>query len=173
VDGKAGTDRRRHRFLDDVDGLTGPSPLGRLFDGSLLHAGDPARHADHHARLGKATLVHLLDEVPEHLLADLEVRDHAILQRTDRLDVARCAANHFLGLHADRQRRPVDGVDRYHGRLVEDDALATHVHQRVGSAKVDRKISAHRERVSYGHGGTSASLVPVGASPWTNPRPDP
>ena len=49
---------------------------------------------------GPLALVHLLDEVAQHLLADVEVGDDAVLQRADGLDVARRAADHPLGLDA-------------------------------------------------------------------------
>ena len=44
----------------------------------------PDGHADDDARVREAVLVHLLDEVAEHLLGDVEVGDHAVLQRADR-----------------------------------------------------------------------------------------
>src|ERR1700693_102102 len=50
--------------------------------------------------VGEAVLVDLLDEVPEHLLGDVEVGDDAVLQGPDRLDRARRAAEHPLGLDA-------------------------------------------------------------------------
>ena len=103
-DGQAGADGRGHRLLDDVGRLAGAGVLGRLLHGPLLDAGDARRHADHHAGLDPAAAVHLLDEVAEHLLADLEVGDDAVLQRPDGLDVAGRAADHPLGLEPDRDR---------------------------------------------------------------------
>src|SRR3989442_241133 len=43
-------------------------------------------------------LVHLLDEVTEHLLRDVEVGDDSVLERPDRLDRAGRAAGHALRL---------------------------------------------------------------------------
>ena len=85
---KTGADGGGHRLLDDVR-LPGAGVLGRLHHGPLLHTGDPRRHADDHPRLGEPALVDPLDEIAEHLLADLEVGDDAVLQRPDGLDVAR------------------------------------------------------------------------------------
>ena len=79
VDGQPGADGRGHGLLDDVGGLAGAGVLGRLLHRPLLHAGDARGHADHHAGLRPAALVHPVDEVAEHLLADLEVGDHAVL----------------------------------------------------------------------------------------------
>jgi hypothetical protein len=66
----------------------------------------PDGHADDHAGLGEPALVHLLDEVAQHLLADLEVGDHAVLQRPDGLDVRRRAADHALRLEPTASGRP-------------------------------------------------------------------
>ena len=48
---------------------------------------DARRHAHHHARVRPAVLVHLLDEVPQHLLGHVEVGDDAVLERPDCADV--------------------------------------------------------------------------------------
>ena len=85
---QAGADRRRHRLLDQV-GLARSGRQAGLLDGALLDPGHPGGHADHHARVRPAVLVHLLDEVAQHLLGHVEVGDHAVLERPDRLDRAR------------------------------------------------------------------------------------
>jgi len=89
--------------------------------------------------------MHLLDELLDHLLGDDEVGDHAVLHRPDGGDVARGLAEHLLGLVADGLDRALGvgaafGADRHHGRLVEHDALAANVDQRVGGAEVDRQV---------------------------------
>ena len=61
-----------------------PADERRLLDGAPLDAGDARRNADDDARVGEAILVHLLDEVAEHLLGDVEVGDDPVLQRPDR-----------------------------------------------------------------------------------------
>ena len=50
------------------------------------------------------------------------------------------AAEHRLGLVPDRQDRVVGLVDGDDRRLVEHDALAADVHQRVGGTEIDRQI---------------------------------
>jgi hypothetical protein len=95
---KAGADRRGHRLLDDED-LAGPGRVAGILDCALLDAGDARGDADDEARLGEVTaLVHLLDEVAQHALRGVEVGDDAVLQRTDRHDVAGRASDHALGL---------------------------------------------------------------------------
>ena len=114
----------------------------RFLDRALLHPGDAGGDADDHARLREETaLVHLLDEVAEHLLRDVEVGDDAVLQGTNGLDVARRAADHALGLGPDGEHGSAQGVDRDHGRLVQDDATTTHVDERVRRPEVDGHIA--------------------------------
>jgi hypothetical protein len=86
-----------------------------------------------------------LDELLEHLLGDREVGDDAVLHGPDGFDVAGHLAQHGLGFGADG----LDGLlavgaafmaDGDDGRLVENDALAAHVDQRVRSAKVNGQV---------------------------------
>ena len=149
VDGEPGADRRRHRLFDDV-GAARPRRDRRFLDRALLHPGDPGGHADDHARLGEeAALVHLLDEVPEHLLGDVEVGDHAVLQRTHRLDVGGCAADHALGLGAHGKDGSGKGVDRDDARLVQHDTATTHVHQRVRGPEVDGHVATKEPQYPF------------------------
>src|SRR5439155_14779666 len=99
---------------------------------------------DHHARLGPTALVHALDEVAQHLLGDLEVGDHAVLQRPDGHDVGGRAPDHALGLEPDRERTTVLEVDGDDGRLVEDDAAAPDIDECVGRAQVNRHVAAEQ-----------------------------
>ena len=142
VDRESGADRGRHRLLDDVD-LAGAGLVAGLLDRALLHGGDAAGHADDHARLGEvAPAVHLLDEVPQHLLGRLEVGDHAVLHRPDGGDVVRRTADHPLGLVADGEDLAGGVVERDHARLVEQDPAAADVDQRVGGPEVDGHVTA-------------------------------
>ena len=54
-----------------------------------------------------------LDEVAEHRLGDLEVGDHAVLDRADRADVAGRASEHLLRLEADREHALAPPVLRH------------------------------------------------------------
>jgi len=92
--------------------------------------------------MGEPVLVHLLDEVAEHLLGDVEVRDHAVLQRADRADRPGRAAEHALGLEADRMHLAGALVDRDDRRLREHDAAPAHVHECVCGSEVDGHVAA-------------------------------
>ena len=141
VDREPGADRGCHRLLDDVRAAAARGDRG-LLDRALLDAGDARRDADDHARLREEpALVHPLDEVAEHLLGDVEVGDHAVLQGANRLDVARRAADHALGLGADREDRAGERVDRDDGGLVQDDAASADVDERVRGPEVDGHVA--------------------------------
>ena len=86
-------------------------------------------------------VVRLLDEVVQHLFGDFEVGDHAVFHRLDGDDVARRAAEHLLGFFADRLDFAGILVDGDDGGLVDDDALAARVDQRVRGAEIDCQIA--------------------------------
>ncbi len=90
-------------------------------------------------------LVHLVDEVLQHLLGDREVGDDAFLQRADGGDVVRRAAEHLLGFFADRGHRFCAAgtavlANGDHGWFVQHDALAAGIDQGVGGAQVDGQV---------------------------------
>jgi hypothetical protein len=136
-----GADRGGHGLLDQVR-LAGARAQAGLLDRALLDPGHAGRHAHHHARVRPAVLVHLLDEVPEHLLGHVEVRDDAVLQRADRLDRAGRAAQHPLRLDADGVHLGGARVDRDDGRLGQHDPAAADVDERVGGTEIDGHVAA-------------------------------
>ena len=89
-----------------------------------------------------AVLVHLLDEVAQHLLGDVEVGDDAVLQRPDGRDRARRATEHPLGLDADGVDLAAARVDRDDRGLGQHDAAPTHVDEGVRRAQVDGHVTA-------------------------------
>ena len=142
-DGQARADGRRHGLLDQVD-LARAGALGALLHRALLDLGDAEGHADDDARLHqRAPVVRAGDEVAQHRLGDLEVGDDAVAQRADRLDVARRAAEHLLGLAADGEHLLAAArvaLHRDDRGLARDDALALDVDERVGRPEIDREI---------------------------------
>ena len=112
----------------------------------------------------EAVLVHLLDEVPEHLLGDVEVGDHAVLERPDRADRPGRAPEHPLGLEPDRVDVAGRLVDRDDRRLAEHDPAPAHVDERVRGAEVDRHVPPTEagEVVEDAHGRPAAhSTLPL------------
>ena len=164
LDRQPGADRRRHRLLDQVD-LARARGLRRVAHRALLDLGDARGHADDDARADQGlAVVHLLDEVAQHLLGDLEVGDHAVLQRPDGDDVPGRAPEHVLGLLADREhavRVLVDGDDR---GLVQDDALALDVDQGVRRAQVDGQVVGEQPPDCIEHHRSLISRVHVSRS---------
>jgi len=113
----------------------------------LLHIGDAAGHGDDEPGLGEGVAaVHLLDEVAQHLLGDVELGDDPVGERADRDDVTGRSPDHLFGLRPHRDDLPRSGVDRDHGRLVEDDATVTDVHEGVRRAEVDRHVAAEEPK---------------------------
>ena len=140
-DRKPGADRSGHRLLDQVR-LPGTGRERGLLDCALLDPGHPRGDADDDARMGEALLVHPLDEVPQHLLGDVEVGDHAVLERPDRTDRSRGTPKHLLRLEPNRVDVARRLVDRNYRRLAEHDASPSHIDERVGGAEIDSHVPA-------------------------------
>ena len=135
-DGQAGPYSSRHRLLDQI-GLASARGKGRLLDGAFLDSGHARGDAHDDARMREPVVVHLLDEVAEHLLGDVEVGDDPVLQRPDGGDRSGRASEHALGLDPDGVDLTRALVDRDDARLGEDDASAADVDERVGSPEID------------------------------------
>ena len=89
-------------------------------------------------------VMRLLDEVVEHLLGDFEVGNYAIFHRLDGDDVARRAAEHLFRLFADGLNFVGVLIERHDRRLVDHDAFATRVHQRVGCSQINSQIAGEK-----------------------------
>jgi hypothetical protein len=90
--------------------------------------------------------VHLLDEVAQHPLGDIEVGDDTVLQRPDRHNVPRRPAHHPFRLDTDRNDLAGIGIECHHRRFIQRDPPATHIHQRVRSTEVDRHVTAEERQ---------------------------
>src|SRR5262249_6555819 len=132
--GKAGSNGCHHRLFYQVN-LARLCAVSRVHDGALFYLGNFRRDTNHDARMHHhLAVVRLLNEVVQHLLGDLEVGDYTVFHRLDGHDIAGRAAQHLFGFLADGFDFAcvfVDGDDRW---LVDDDALALGVDQRVGCA---------------------------------------
>lgn len=130
----------RERLLDELR-VARASLLSSFLYGALLDHRAARRDADHDARTeDKAAADDLLDEVTQHALRDVVVRDDALAQRTDGDDVARRAADHAARLLADGENAVRVLVHRDDRRLAQHDALPFYIDQHVGCAKVDADI---------------------------------
>src|SRR6266404_2986960 len=100
-----------------------------------------------------APVVHLADEMLDHLLRYLEIGDDAVAQRPDGLNVARGAAEHqfrFLADGEDLFPAP-DAGDRHHRWLVQHDPAPFHVDDGVCRAEVDRHVGRQKTKHSSKH----------------------
>src|SRR5690606_24470774 len=156
--GKAGTDGCRHGLLDEED-LTGSRAHRGFADGTAFDLGGAAGHAYDDPRAGSQQVLrmHHADELLEHLLGDREVGNDAILHGPNGLDVAWHAAQHHFGLVA----YCLDALlaigttfmaNGDHGWLIEDDAFAAHVNQRVSGTQVYRQVAGKITAQETKHG---------------------
>ena len=139
---KVGADGGRHRFFDEM-GFARACVQRRLDDGAFLDLGDPARYAHHHARPGHghpALLMRFLNQIIQHASGDFVLADDAVAQRTNDHDVFRVLAPHFFGARPDFNRRSGLAVDGDEGRLIDDNAFATHIHQGIRGTQVNANV---------------------------------
>jgi hypothetical protein len=141
LDREAHTDGRSHGLVDHVDTLRAGGHRGGAH-GAALELGDARGNADDHPRLDAENAFggDLLEEMTEHHFRHVHVGDHAVFERTDRLDPLGRAAEHALGLEPDAHDATAALLDGHHGGLVEDDPLALHVHERVCRPEIDGDV---------------------------------
>ena len=141
-DGHARADGGGDGFSNETR-TAGTRRQNRLANGALFHWGGAMGHADDDLGFGKCgAFVDFADEVLDHLLSTVEIRDHPVAHRPDRLDGAGGAAEHQLGIFAHCQHLlfAVLDVVGHHGGFVQHDPLAAHVHKRVRRAEVDGHV---------------------------------
>ncbi len=138
LDVQTGTQSGRHRLVDHVD-LAAAGVLGRVAHGADLHV-EAARGLD------------LLDHAAQHELRSVEIGDHAVLERTDGLDVGVRLFVHAPRLVTDSHQTARMDVQRHDRRFV-DHHLAVIDNQRIGRTEVNRQLLCQRKKshkyVSY------------------------
>ena len=140
-------DGRRNRLLDEEHALRTGLRAG-VDDRTFLDLGDDRGHADDDVRLEQAEALYLADELLDHQLGHLVVRNDALAQRTDGDDVVRRAAEGLLRLRADRHELSRHLVHRDDGRLVEHDALALHINENGRRAEINADVARKKREVS-------------------------
>jgi hypothetical protein len=113
----------------------------RVSNRALFHLGDTGGHADDDARMHEgAAAVHLADEVMQHLLGHVEVRNDPVLERADGLDIAGGTPHHRLGLVTDGEHRMIGLMYGDDGRLVHHDSFPADIDQGIGGAQIDGEV---------------------------------
>ena len=94
----------------------------------------------------------------DHFLGDVEIGDHAVAHRADRLDRAGRPAQHQLGVLADGQNLLAPVLDTVgHDRgFVQNDALALDVNQSVRGPQINGHVRGKNTCQSAQH---SVSLI--------------
>ena len=95
--------------------------------------------------------MHLVDEMPQHRLGDLEVRNDPVLQRPDGHDVAGGAPEHPLRLVAHGQHVIRPRPHRHHRGLAQDDAVIFYINQGVRRPEIDADIVREHPENSVKH----------------------
>ena len=87
--------------------------------------------------------MNLADEMFDHFLRHFEIGDHPIAHRADSLDIPWRAPEHHLGIVPDSADLLLSPFckgrnDRW---LVQDDATAPHIDQRIGRSQIDGHVT--------------------------------
>src|SRR6185436_19834859 len=125
LDRKADTDRRGH-WLRDHEHFLRAGTERRVTHRALLHFRDTRGYTHDHARfhLEHVVLDDEREEVPEHLLGDVEVRDDPVLHRTHSEHPIGCASKHAFGFETDALDLLRFAIDRDDRGFVQYDAFA-------------------------------------------------
>ena len=95
----------------------------------------------------------LADEVFDHFLSNVEIRDHTIAHRADGLNGARGTTQHQFRIFAKGQSlfHTIFDLVCNNRRFIQHDTFATHINKRVRGTEVDRHISGKKAAKSQGH----------------------
>ena len=84
-----------------------------------------------------------LQQQTDHALGDVEIGDGATTQGPYGDDVTRRSTDHVPRLVPGRENLAGLAIDGYDRRLVQNDATALHVDERVRRAEVDCEVAGH------------------------------
>src|SRR4029079_8679516 len=150
---KVGAECGRDRLLDDVDAARAGDE-GRVIDGAALARRGAVGNADHNARTAKApTPLGSADEMLDHFLRGGKVGNDAVTHRLDDFNRIRRAAEHRLRFLANSDDLAAvfalgNGNDR---RLVNNNAPARHIDERIRRAEVDGHVRGDKAHYARKH----------------------
>src|SRR5439155_24021444 len=112
---------------------------------------DADRHADHQVGLGQGEAsADLFDEVAQHRLGDHVVRDDAVAHGAGDLDVLRRAAKHGARFFSDGDALVIADAQRHDRWLLQDNAPAPDVNDRVDGAEVNADLFGEQHESPFG-----------------------
>src|SRR5215203_91920 len=82
----------------------------------------------------------LTDESPQHLLGHLKIENRPAANRPMNFDAARFAAQQFQSLVSHANYLAVVAINRYHRRLVQQDASVGLINEGVDSSQIDSEL---------------------------------
>ena len=127
------------RLLDQID-PAGSGLQSDLDHGPLLDAGDPAGNGDDHPGLDEGIFEDLPEELRQHPLRELVVRDNALPQGPHGDHVAGGAAQHIPGRRANLENLAGILIHRHDGGLAQHDAFSLGVDDHVRGSQVDAQV---------------------------------
>jgi hypothetical protein len=100
-----------------------------------------------------SSVMNLPNEMPNHILCNVKIRDDTIAQRADRLNILRGPPKHLLCFFTHRHDlfSNLGRANRDDRRLVQDNAPSLYVNQRVRRAEIDRDIGSKQAQHSAEH----------------------
>ena len=122
--------------------------FGRIAHGADFDVCRARRNADHHLDRGRkevARSLDLLDHTAQHQFGGREIGDHAVFERTDRLDVGVGLLMHGARPFADGDQLARVGVDGDDRRLVHHHAAVVD-NQGIGRTEVDGQLLCQRKK---------------------------
>ena len=142
----------RHGLEDEVD-VAAAGVLGGVAHGPDLHFRGSGRDAHHHLEVGVEEIgtlaAGLLDEGAEHGLRGIEVGNHAVTERTYRLEAGVDLLVHELGPLSDGDDPVCIVVQRYDARFVQN-YLPVLVNDCVRGSEIYSKFLVQKRKCHIG-----------------------
>ena len=115
-----------------------------------FHLGRAARNTDNHTRRNqRPSFGGFFNQHTQHTLGNHKISNHAVPHRADDFNIARRTALHFFCFRAHGHNFTFiacAGLNRNHGRLIQNNPFAAYKNQRVGRAQVDGNIIGEETR---------------------------
>ena len=88
--------------------------------------------------------MYLANEVFEHFFSNAEIGNHTVFHRANRVDIARHFTEHQFRFRADGFDHRATGfgvvLNRHHRWLIQHNAFAVGINQRIGRTQVNRQV---------------------------------
>ncbi len=143
---KARPDGRCNRLLHQENSFSSRL-CGRFPNRSFFHFRDAAGHAYHNSGLEKSAVsAGLSNKILQHSFRYVVIGNNTIPQRSYRNNITWGSSKHLSGFFSHCKNLICVSVDRYNGRLVQDDTLSFYINQNICCSKVDSNFICKTQR---------------------------